>query len=95
MNDRKEYIDKFANQLKQWDSDIQVLREKIKLQANNAKADLQKEINNLESQRNILKIKLDKLKEADSEVWKDLRQGTEKNWAEFKKRVSDITGKMN
>ncbi|HKJ81740.1 MAG TPA: hypothetical protein VJ954_06935 [Ignavibacteriaceae bacterium] len=95
MENRKEYIDKFAKQLKQWDSDIQVMQEKIKNYASNTKIDLQKQLNNLESQRNILKIKLDKMKDANSEVWKDLREGTEKGWAEFKDRISSISSKVN
>ncbi|HKI79456.1 MAG TPA: hypothetical protein VKA26_13020 [Ignavibacteriaceae bacterium] len=95
MENRKEYIDKFANQLKQWDSDIQVMQEKIKNYASNTKIDLQKQLNNLESQRNILKIKLDKIKDANSEVWTDLREGTEKSWTEFKERMSSISSKVN
>ncbi len=95
MEDRKEYIDKFARQLKQWDSDIQVMQEKIKNYASNTKIDLQKQLNNLESQRNILKIKLDKMKDANDEIWKDLREGAEKGWAELKDRISSISNKVN
>jgi septal ring factor EnvC (AmiA/AmiB activator) len=95
MESRKEYIDKFARQLKQWDSDIQVMQEKIKNYASNTKIDLQKQLNNLESQRNILKIKLDKMKDGSDEIWKDLREGTEKGWAELKDRISSISSKIN
>ncbi|MGA7838088.1 MAG: hypothetical protein WB996_08985 [Ignavibacteriaceae bacterium] len=94
MEDRKEYIDNFANQLKKWDSDISVMQEKVKNYTSNAKIDLQKQLNNLESQRNILKIKLDKIKDSNIETWKELKEGTEKSWVDFKERISNISEKI-
>ena len=92
MEDRQEYIDKFAKQLKEWDSDLRILKEKINMRANNAKADLQKEMDNLESERNILRLKLQKMKDAGADVWKDMLEGTEKNWAEFKEKLTRFSG---
>jgi len=94
MEDRKEYIDNFANQLKKWDSDIMVMQEKVKNYASNIKIDLQKQLNNLESQRNILKINLDKMKDSNIETWKDLKESTEKSWVDFKERISNISEKI-
>jgi len=94
MEDRKEYIDNFANQLKKWDSDIMVMQEKVKNYASNVKIDLQKQLNNLESQRNILKINLDKMKDSNIETWKDLKESTEKSWVDFKERISNISEKI-
>jgi len=94
MEDRKEYIDNFANQLKKWDSDIMVMQEKVKNYASNVKIDLQKQLNNLESQRNILKINLDKMKDSNIETWKDLKERTEKSWVDFKERISNISEKI-
>ena len=92
MEDRQEYIDKFAKQLKEWDTDLRILKEKINMGANNAKADLQKEMENLEAERNILRLKLQKMRDAGTDVWKDMRESTEKNWSDFRSKLAEISG---
>lgn len=84
MGTRKEYIDKLAAQLREWDSAIQKLEagaEKIKVEA---RGEFQRQIRELREKRNEAGEKLDNLKQSGEEAWQDLRSGADKLFADIK-----------
>jgi hypothetical protein len=80
MNTKEAYKQKIQAQLELVQANLEVLKAKAK----NASADMQisyaKEVENLESNYNIVKSKLNELGNVGEGVWEHLKQDIEKNW---------------
>lgn len=69
MTDRKEYIDKAAEQLKEWDNELITLEAKSNLVKEDVKDRFQNKIEDLKVQKSDLKTKLDELKSSGEDAW--------------------------
>jgi len=89
MKDRRIYIDKFTQQLKIWDAEIN----KLELKADQAKADVKRKykqtITELLSKREGLQNKLKEMDETTNEAWDKLKQGFEKSWQDMSNAVKN------
>lgn len=87
MNERRNYIDKFNQQLKMWDAEIN----KLELKADQAEADAKKKyketIAKLVEKRESLQNKLKDLDKATEDAWGELKQGFEKSWQDMSKAI--------
>jgi predicted nuclease with TOPRIM domain len=91
---RKAYEEKLDAQLKEWSAQIELLKAK----ADNAKADAKieyyKTIDALQSKQNEARTKLQELKTAGDEAWKDLKAGAERAWAEVRTAYHDASSRF-
>lgn len=82
--DRKTFIDKFTAQLKEWDAEIEKLEAKAQGAGADAKAEIQKKIQELQDKKKAAQSKLEEAKEASEEAWEDLKSGAEKAFEDMK-----------
>ena len=85
MTDKEAYLQKMRAKLDEWDADINALQAKFSGASADAQIELNKQIDNLRSERNDMKQKYEDLKSASEEAWEDVRDGIEAAWG----RVAD------
>jgi hypothetical protein len=94
MENRKEYIDKMAARLKEWDTEV----EKLEVKAETAKADLKasynQQINELRLKKAEAQQKLKKIQDAGEDAWEELKEGAEKSWQIFEDSIKNAWGKF-
>lgn len=78
MTDRKMYIDKFADKLKQFDDDIEKLENKTRNKLDVVKVKLDEGIKEIQQKRKNAGDKFSELKESSNDAWKELKKGLEK-----------------
>jgi uncharacterized coiled-coil DUF342 family protein len=80
MSTKQAYEKKLQAKLDEWNAEI----DKLKAKANSAEADAQleynRQIDELRTKQNEAQKKLDELKEASEDAWKDLKAGIENAW---------------
>lgn len=84
MNSRKQYIDKMAGKLKEWDNKIMQLEQKAKMKKTEASIETKQKLENLRQKRDEGKEKLTELRESGSEAWEEMKTGFEKSWKDIK-----------
>lgn len=84
MTSRHEYIDKLKEKLDEWDADI----DELEARAQNTKTELEFEIKDqitaLKLRRDIMKLKLNEIRDSSEEAWEDIKVGAEEAWADVK-----------
>ena len=84
MTSRHEYIDKLKEKLDEWDADI----DELEARAQNTKTELEFEIKDqitaLKLRRDIMKLKLNEIRDSSEEAWEDIKAGAEEAWADVK-----------
>jgi DNA mismatch repair ATPase MutS len=94
MEDKKSYLQRMADQLKQWDIEI----DELKAKAVKAKADSRIELNNqideLRAKKKTAQEKLTQLQEAGDGAWGEMKAGLERSWTEFKGAFSKASEKF-
>ena len=94
MENRKDYIDRMAARLKEWDSEVQKLEEKAETVKADVKASYNQQINELRLKKEEARIKLEKIQDAGEDAWEELKEGTEKSWKIFEESVKNAWGKF-
>ena len=88
MKSKKElYIDKMAEQLKEWSAAIDELESRMSEASAEAKDQYAKRIQDLKEKRELLSVKLRELGDAGGEAWDALKAGMETSWEEMKKAI--------
>ncbi len=95
MNDkRKAYEDKLDAQLKEWSTQLALLKAK----ADNAKADMKihyyETIDTLQRRHDEVRKRLQELRAASDTAWGDLKTGVEKAWADVKTAYQDAMSRF-
>jgi predicted RNase H-like nuclease (RuvC/YqgF family) len=84
VTSRHEYIDKLKEKLDEWDADI----DELEARAQNTKTELEFEIKDqitaLKVRRDIMKLKLNEIRDSSEEAWEDIKAGAEEAWADVK-----------
>lgn len=87
MTSRHEYIDKLKEKLDEWDADI----DELEARAQNTKTELEFEIKDqitaLKLRRDIMKLKLNEIRDSSEEAWEDIKVGAEEAWADVKEAM--------
>ena len=94
MKERKEYIDKMADQLKSWDNELSRYQEKANKLSGDAKNQYQESITNLKERKDRLQEKLDNLRQSSDNAWKELKAGFEKSWSDLRESFSKARNKL-
>jgi len=84
MQDKKSYLEMLADQLREWDTEIDELKVKAHLAKADAKDEFAKQLEELRAKREAAQGKLQQLQEAGDEAWDDIKAGVEKSWTEMK-----------
>jgi len=83
MEDKKSYLQKLADQLHQWDAEL----DELKARAGRAKADARMELFNqideLRVKKETTQGKLEQFQDAGDGAWDDMKAGVEKSWTEL------------
>jgi hypothetical protein len=89
MGKKEAYLEKQEARFRRYSAEI----DKLAAQADEAKADARikfyEEIEVLQARRNAARLKLDELKAAGGEAWKELTGGVELAWQDLKDAVRD------
>ncbi|MEJ2544078.1 MAG: hypothetical protein P8Y99_08415 [Calditrichaceae bacterium] len=94
MEDKKSYLQKMADQLKQWDAKIDELKAKAALAKAESRAELLSHIDLLRAKKKPVQDKLKQLQEAGDGAWDEMKTGLERSWTEFKNAFSNASAKF-
>jgi chromosome segregation ATPase len=94
MKSREEYIDKMAQQLKDWSAKLDELQFKARTAGDNVRAGYEKRISDLKMRRDRVKAKLQELRETTGDTWDAVQKGVDAAWTEFKVSFSEIKEKL-
>lgn len=91
---RKALKEKLETQLKEWDVEIALLRDKAEKAQKLAVSEYYATIEALAKKREDAKIKLQELKSGGPGTWEELKTGTEHIWDEVKTAVHTAASKF-
>lgn len=95
MNTRKEeYIDKMANELKEWSAKIDELESKVSTAKADVKTTYEQRIRELKDKRDALSSKLHDLRDSSGEAWESFKAGVDNAWEDLKGAFSDAREKF-
>jgi ABC-type phosphate transport system auxiliary subunit len=94
MEDKKSYLQRIADQLKQWDHEIEELKAKAIAAKAESKAEILKQIEELRLKKKTAQGKLIQLRKAGDEAWDTMKSGLERSLSEFKGAFSKSVAKF-
>jgi hypothetical protein len=94
MENRKDYIDRMAARLREWDTDLQKLEAKAETAKTDVKASYNQKINELRLKKEEAQLKLKKIQDAGEDAWEELQEGAEKSWKIFEDSVKNAWDKL-
>jgi hypothetical protein len=94
MENRKDYIDKMAARLREWDTELQKLEEKADVAKADVKASYNRQIKELRLKKDEAQLKLKKIQDAGEDAWEELKEGAEKSWNIFEDSVKKAWDKL-
>ncbi|MFZ0390206.1 MAG: coiled coil domain-containing protein [Calditrichia bacterium] len=94
MEDQKSYLQKMADQLKQWDAEIDDMKEKADKAQDESSTELRNQIDELQAKKKAAEEKLKQLQEAGGGALNEMKAGLERSWKEFKGAFSNASGKF-
>jgi hypothetical protein len=94
METRKDYIDRMAARLREWDTDLQKLEAKAEVAKADVKASYNQQIKELRLKKEEAQQKLKMIQDAGEDGWEELKEGAEKSWNLFEDSVKKAWGKF-
>lgn len=88
---KEEFQKKLETRLEELDSEIAKLRQKGRDLKDQAKADWDRKIADLEKKRDAAGAKLAEVRDASAEAWKDVQKGAQSAWDELDKAFRDAS----
>ena len=94
MEDKKSYLQKMADQLKQWDAEIVDLKVKAGKAKAESRTELLNQMDELRKKKETAQDKLKQLQEAGDGSWDEVKAGLERSWKEFKGSFLNASAKF-
>lgn len=94
MENRKEYIDKMAARLKEWDDEIIKLEEKVLAAKADVKAEYHKQLMELLNKKDAAQLKLKNIMDARDDAWQELKAGIELSWEILEDSIKNACTKI-
>jgi sugar-specific transcriptional regulator TrmB len=91
---RKEYIDKLANQLKDLDNKIIKMEDGAEKVASNLKSEYQNQVSVLNRKKDDVKVKLKELNNSNQEAFSVLKEGVTSSFNELKDAIDGAVKKF-
>jgi TolA-binding protein len=88
---KEEFQKKLEARLEELDGEIAKLREKGRDLKDQAKADWDRKMADLETKRDAARVKLAEVRDASAEAWKDVQKGAQSAWDELDKAFRDAS----
>ena len=88
---KEDFQKNLDSQLKNMDAEIAKLREKSRDLKDDAKANWDRKLADLEAKRDVARAKLAEVGQSSAEAWKDVQQGAQSAWAELDKAIQDAS----
>ena len=82
MDKRAEYVEKLSAQMVEWDTQIDLLKDKAESATPETKDDYSGTISALQLKRDEAAVKLQGISAAGDDEWEEMRAGTERVWGE-------------
>lgn len=92
--EREEYIDNMAAKLKEWNAEIEKLEAKAQEAGADAKKEVSKEIQDLRTKKQAAEYKLEDIKEAGEDSWKELQAETENALEDIKSSLENAVNRF-
>jgi chromosome segregation ATPase len=86
---QEEFTEKLAARLKELDAEIAKLRERGGELKDEAKANWEKKMAELEKKRESASAKLSEVRESSADAWKDIQKGAQSAWDDLDKAFQD------
>ncbi|MBS4035974.1 MAG: hypothetical protein KGZ85_16035 [Ignavibacterium sp.] len=94
MTDRKEYIEKLTEQLKDLEDRVQLFQVKAQTLKVDSKENLEKQLAEFRSKKDAAQDKIQDLKNSTESSWKELKSGSDKIWDEMKNTVDEVVSNI-
>ena len=94
MATKEAYQQKFAAQLKEWDTKVDALNASVKLASADARIRYENELESMRSQRAAFQGMLSELGRRGENAWADVKLGSEKAWAEMNKAMEQVAAQF-
>ena len=91
---KEDFVKSLKARLTELDAEIAQLREKGRDLKDEAKANWDQKLADLEIKREAARAKLDEVGTSTAEAWKDVQQGAQSAWDELDKAVRDAAGEF-
>jgi archaellum component FlaC len=91
---RRAYVDKVESQLKEWGTEIDILKAKAEKAKAEAKITYLKQVEELRSKQESVKQKVHELKGSGDEAWDDFRKGVEDAFKDMKKALTQAVSRF-
>ncbi len=80
MTNKEAHLQKMQAKLDEWDANINTMKAKASGASADAQIELNKQVDDLKSERSEMKQKYEELKDASEDAWEDIRDGAEAAW---------------
>ena len=94
MTDKKAYTEKLKAELEEWNAEIDLMRAKAKNASADARLEYERQVDDLESQRDTVKTKLHELENSSTDAWEDLKQGADRIWKDMRTAVESAASRF-
>ncbi len=94
MTMREDYVRKMEAKLEQWNAEIDTLVVKAALAEAELKTEYSEQIEALRNKQIEARVKLEALRDASDEAWKDMRAGIEMAWDSVSEAVNSALSRF-
>lgn len=94
MDKRTEYVEKLSAQMVEWDTQIELLKDKAESSTPETRIDYSEAIAALQLKRDEAAVKLQGISAASDDEWEELKTGTENVWSEVRTILHDTIMKI-
>jgi hypothetical protein len=94
MDKRTEYVETLSAQMVEWDTQIDLLKDKAESATPEAKFEYSSAIAALQLKRDEAAAKLQGISAANDDEWEELKAGTERVWGEVRTILRDAIMKL-
>lgn len=91
---KQAFVEKFEDQLNEWDAKFDKLQAKVKKAKAEVRADLEKQLATLSAKRDAANAKMTELRERTDKTWEELKTGTEKTWKEMQQTLDRFVSRF-
>jgi len=91
---KEEYIDKMAEQLKEWSGKVDELESRAGSAASDMKTGYAQRVRELREKRETVTRRLAEVRDSSGEAWEAMKVGVETAWSEFKDGITAALDKF-
>jgi hypothetical protein len=86
--EKKAFEQKMEARLEKWEAQVQIMRARAKEAGAETKAEIAKELDELEERSDAARNKLRDVRKSSGQAWEDLKGGIEDSWRAFERALA-------